>query len=780
MAQNQLPTYGYHFTWEWLKIHLKNKTQGYIRDRIESLDREIEFQKDEEVKRDLPRLYALKGFLTHRYAEVEGDYELLEEARKFFEKALEECNTDNIGYKYVILNNLKHILPQDEDESYKEKIENQLEEINENKENIMVEREVNAIQGYTAGHFHLRKLCIEHYKKAGRSRAEWCFGLALVKEKNNDFSEKENGSKVLELLDKAIHLDSSYFEAKLKKAQILFRLNEDKKAENVLQTILREHSDSLKIKEEVASAYSKRNPTKAIQLFEKCYEKDNSRQKTLRGLGYSYRSLFWIFEKKKISETQRSFVIGPEKGFKNIQLSIQFLTELVNQKDNTKIFDHVHLADTLLEKYKYKEKNQINLERNELEKLKEMYNKITKKMKKNEQENSEIQACYKISLFFKEFPKGDEEVEWLKKALENVTEEEKFKQKKIIEKAKERLNNILKERHSKSFEIKIWLLKSEEQFEQAIESLERKQKEPGLIDKFKQMLFEEKAACYIGLIKKKDITPEMTRDLLQGLEESINKISVGRESRLNLIFKSIPDDDDLKVMKANFMKFTKNMEDFDLYKSLLEQAKTVLDITIHHLFMVARSDGEQKQNTMYPAICEFEKQSEEARLESLIKKLKGIFWRGMKKNELEKINLLMIIPQLKEFNRYFDSIKYPWYDDFQHIRNVSTHKPGDLVRDDIKNVNEPEEVAINATFYAACVFRFVKTISTRNGAAETSTTINIVLKSSTTNNNVAESFTTSNNVAETSTTVSKKKVAKSPTKKNRNDVARTKTTETGI
>ena len=796
MALNQeLPNYGCHFTWKWLEIHLKNKSQRYIRDRIESLDREIESQKDEEVKRDLPRLYVLKGFLTHRYAKVEGDDELLEKARKFFEEALKECNTDNIGYKYVILNNLKHILQLtdgDEVKSGQKKFyENQLEEINENKEKIMVEREVNAIQGYAAGHFHLRKLCIEHYQKAGRSRAEWCFGLALVKEKNNDFSEKENGSEVLKLLDEAIDLDSSYFEAKLKKAKILFRLNEDKEAENVLQEILREHSDSLKIKEEVASAYSKRNPTMAIQLFKECYEKDNSRQKTLRGLGYLYRSLFLI-----------------EKEFENIQLSIRFLTKLVNQKDNTKIFDHVYLADTLLERYKYKERNQFKLERNELEQLEKMYNEIIKKMKKNEEENSnsEIQTCFKISLFYQQFPKGNKETEWLKKALEKeyyIIEEENFKPKKTIKDAKERLDTLLKEGHPKSFEINIWLLKSEEHFQEAIESIENKQKESMLTDKFKQMLFEEKAACFIGWMKKKDTTPEKTRDLLQKFEESINQIDNGFESKkLRLILQSIPDDDDLKEMKASFMKFTKNrleknIFDFDsvLYKRLLEQSKRVLDITIHHLFKVARPDGDPKQHTKYPAISDFQKKTEEERLKSLERCLRNMFWKKkeleeMKKNEPEEISLLMIIPQLKEFNKYFDYSKYPWYDDLQDIRNASTHKPEDIVRDAINTVKVPKEVAINATFYAACVFRFVKTIPSQNGASEISTTNKTFSESSTTNSNVSETSTNNNNfsessntnniVAESSSTGSKKKVANSTTKKYRKNVERAKTTKTGM
>ena len=109
--------YGCHFAWGWLKEHLKNKSLRYIRDRIESLDREIVYQEENQIakKRDLPRLYTLKGFLTHRCGEFEGNDDLLEEGKVFLEKALSECNTDNLGYKYVIISNLKHIATANEE-----------------------------------------------------------------------------------------------------------------------------------------------------------------------------------------------------------------------------------------------------------------------------------------------------------------------------------------------------------------------------------------------------------------------------------------------------------------------------------------------------------------------------------------------------------------------------------------------------------------------------------------------------------------------------------------
>ena len=46
-------------------------------------------------------------------------------------------------------------------------------------------------------HFHLRSLCIEHYVKAGTTRAEWCFGLALA------HAHSEPGSKLASNPDKS-------------------------------------------------------------------------------------------------------------------------------------------------------------------------------------------------------------------------------------------------------------------------------------------------------------------------------------------------------------------------------------------------------------------------------------------------------------------------------------------------------------------------------------------------------------------------------------------------
>ena len=687
MSQHQ--EHGCHFTWEWLKDHLKNKPQRYIRDRMESLDREIEFQDEQEDKRDLPRLYTLKGFLTHRYAKVEGNNELLEKGKDFLEKALKECNTDNLGYKYVILSNLKQVAENEKKAEYA----NELKTIDGGNE-IQVD-EVHAMQAHAAGHFHLRTLCIEHYQKAGKSKAEWCFGLALVKEKQLNkitFSNEEDIWQIMDLLDEAIRLDSSYVEAKLKKAKILFEMEQHENAEMVLQEVLKEHKDSLKIKEGVAVAYKSNDPSMSLKLFKECYKVDNQRQKTLRGLGLLYRSLW--YENKE--------------NFEHFKSSIKYQNDLVNREDNTKVFDLTNLATTLLYGYQYKKDNKLKKE------FKKINDKIIKMVKDKQLNlNAEIETCYRIANFNKEMAnekEENEEINYLRKVLDKIGEpkaEYKSGALEFIKKARERLRH-LKEKHPKKFEINIWVLKSEERFQEAIECLKTKE---GEVEAER-----EKAACYIGWIKKEGTAPEKIRDLLKYLEDAIHKINIEADSSLDLIYESIPDDDDIKVMKVLFRKFIINLQDFEtndesVYERLFEEIKKVLDRTIHHLFMVALPKGDPLQNTFYPSLREFEKKkTEAARLDTLEKKLKGIFWKKARRDELEKIDLLEIIPALREFNRYFDHDKYQWYDNFHYIRNTSTHKPGKLVKNIINDMDNPNEIAIRATFYAACVFRFVKTI----------------------------------------------------------------------
>ena len=78
--------------------------------------------------------------------------------------------------------------------------------------------------------------------------------------------QNRDRQKILNILDKAIRLDESYVEAYLKKAKILFLLEKSKEADMILQQILQDHKDSLKIKEDVASAYQKDEPQLAIFL----------------------------------------------------------------------------------------------------------------------------------------------------------------------------------------------------------------------------------------------------------------------------------------------------------------------------------------------------------------------------------------------------------------------------------------------------------------------------------------------------------------------------------
>ena len=77
------------------------------------------------------------------------------------------------------------------------------------------------------------------------------------------------------------------------------------------------------------------------------------------------------------------------------------------------------------------------------------------------------------------------EIAYLRNILDKVGAakfEDNRKSLKTIEKTKERFQKFIEKKHSKSFEIKIWLLKSEEQFEEAIRCLKEKEKEQGIAD----------------------------------------------------------------------------------------------------------------------------------------------------------------------------------------------------------------------------------------------------------------------------------------------------------
>ena len=684
------PDYGCHYTWDWLTEHLNNKSLQYIRDRIESLDREVEFQEEEQtVKRDLPRLYALKGFLTHSCGVINKC--LIKEGRDFLEKALRECGDSNLGYRYVIISNLKHIV---KDHGKKLEYANKLKEIS-NFDDSDILQEVHAMQAYAAGHFHLRQRCIEHYKKAGKSRAEWCFGLALANEKNNSHSPSKSSSEkwqeILVLLDDAIRLDESYIDAKLKKAKIIFCLEKSEHANTILQGILKDHKDSLKIKEEVALAYAKYEQEIAIDLLKECYNTNNQRQKSLRGLGVLYENLW-----------------NSSRSLENLELSIKYRTELVDKTDNSKIFDLTCLADTLLQKYNKKN-----------EKIETIYTKIIDELNEKQlNTSSEIETCYQLAKYYRVLNIENEEITYLGKIFEKDGEakfENNSKTLELIDKAKKRLQQLIEKDHPKSFEFKVWLMKSEEEYQGAIESLDRKVKEEGIKDLDKQFVLKEKASCYVDWIQNQRTSPEINRALLNDLEGVMSKIKVGDESKLNYIHKLIPEHKDTKKMKFHFGNFIKNIQDIkqtdkELYLELIKEAKLVLDRTIHYLYIVAVPDGNKTQNTFYPNISEFKNKTDDERLESLVKKLKGIFWRGMNKDELLNIDLLAKIPQLKEFNRYFAFGKYQWYDKFQQIRGLGSHKPVHIVENSLETLDQIQEIAIEATFYAASVFRFVKTI----------------------------------------------------------------------
>ena len=153
-----------------------------------------------------------------------------------------------------------------------------------------------------------------------------------------------------------------------------------------------------------------------LQFFcKQFYDTNNQRQKTLRGLGNSYRYLW-----------KRS------RNLANLELSIKYQTELVGKEDNSKIFDLTFLADTLLQKYVHHTKD--NKIKNDLKKI---HNKIEKELNKKQLIlNSEIQTCYRVAEYYKEMNNDTKEIAYLRNILDKVGAAKFGKSLKTIEKNK--------------------------------------------------------------------------------------------------------------------------------------------------------------------------------------------------------------------------------------------------------------------------------------------------------------------------------------------------------
>ena len=131
-----------------------------------------------------------------------------------------------------------------------------------------------------------------------------------------------------------------------------------------------------------------------------------------------------------------------------------------------------------------------------------------------------------------------------------------------------RLQELIEKKHEKSFQIKIWLLKNEEKFDEAIEFLEEKEEEEGLKELYKEILLKEKANCYVDWVQNEKTEPGRIRSLLQNVEVAVSNIKTGDESKLDYIYRFIPEYDDTKRMKVNFEKLITKLKDIDSIEDL--------------------------------------------------------------------------------------------------------------------------------------------------------------------------------------------------------------------
>ena len=73
---NEYPCY---FTWEWADCTKRSKL--YLKDRIETINGTIQSEETMDKSRNLPQLFALKGYLyTQLYCKEDGERKLLGDA----------------------------------------------------------------------------------------------------------------------------------------------------------------------------------------------------------------------------------------------------------------------------------------------------------------------------------------------------------------------------------------------------------------------------------------------------------------------------------------------------------------------------------------------------------------------------------------------------------------------------------------------------------------------------------------------------------------------------
>ena len=716
-----------YFTWQWTDC--TNKSKDFLKNEIDEIEKTIKFEEIDK-KRNLPQLYALKGYLlTQVDVTIKKN---LQDAEDCFEKALENCKENNEGYKKVIYGSLTHL------QDLKVEVNKKIDQSN---------AEVLAMQAHAAAYLQNYQEAIDFYEKAlkeekegpdKKETPEWLFGLALALiHKNVGRNNKFYSEKIECLLRHAIQLDDSYHLAKLKLAKNLLssrkeygdeeifdlvnpitkenklkenELKENESKENESKENEMEIRKKVTFLEEAANVIKDfktetlRDIKKAEEIFLDCYKTKEYSQKTLRGLGVLYSKLW---KKKTGDKKQQGNEVDDEEIEKHLTDAIKYLEENATGKH----FDIILIANQHRKAYEYYNKHEhekVTYHKKECEKL---YGQLIDQLKAGKFDaKSKLEMCYKLSKFYKTFSDGDKEKEYLKQTLHCAskgTEEDNFEDLKCVGLAQGRLLELADglKNDSEKYKGKSDVFKLCGDIERSIFYLKEVVKVSG--EGSQEIKFEE-AQLFLSLIKKKK---KYGLDDEQTMNETETKIGLiedkERKEKLEIEFQRMKIDKLFTHDIVNDLKEDRlNLENKPTMKSIfavLDKSKILLERCIAYINQKVFPEVTNKKSYLYQIdfkTCE--------RINTIDTKFKKEYkWsKGEKK-------FSSILPQLaKSFTEFLDVTMHPYLPIFIEIRNKGQHdfetNQIALLLEKCPSVADQKELTRKASNYAVEVWNCVK------------------------------------------------------------------------
>ena len=744
-----------YFTWQWTDC--TNKSKDFLKNQIAEIEKTIKFEEIDK-KRNLPQLYALKGYLlTQVDVTIKKN---LQDAEDCFEKALKNCKENNEGYKKVIYGSLTHL------QDLKVEVNKKIDQSN---------AEVLAMQAHAAAYLQNYQEAIDFYEKAlkeekegpdKKETPEWLFGLALALiPKNVGRNNKFYSKKIECLLRHAIQLDDSYHLAKLKLAKNLLisrrkygdeeiydlvnpiidknklkeneskeneskenesKENESKENESKENELKENESKENELKEneskenemeirkkvafleEAANVIKDLKIEKAEEIFLDCYKAIGYSQKTLRGLGVLYSELW---EKKTRGKKQQGNEVDDEEIEKHLADAIKYLEENATGKH----FDIILIANQHRKAYEYYNKHEPEKATYHKNKCEKLYEQLIDQLEAGEFDaKSKLDVCYRLSEFYKTFSDGDKEKEYLKQTLHCAskgTEEDNFEYLSFVRLAQSRLLELADglKTDSEKYKGKSDVFKLCGDIERSIFYLKEVVKVSG--EGSQEIKFEE-AQLLLSLIKKKK---KYGLDDEQTMNETETKIGLiedeERKEKLEIEFQRMKIDKRFTDAIVNDLKEDRlNLENKPTMKSIfavLDKSKILLERCIAHINQKVFPEVTNKKSYLYQIDFKTCK-SKEQRIKTIDTKFKNEYkWsKGEKK-------FSSILPQLaKSFTEFLDVTMHPYLPIFIKIRNKGQHdfetNQIALLFEKCPSVADQKELTRKASNYAVEVWNCVK------------------------------------------------------------------------